>query len=101
MPVILKNRKDLVKMKETVLKITNPTGLHARPAAQFVQTAASFSSKVTIAANHKTADAKSILAVMSMGLGCGTELTVTVDGPDEQACLDALVALIKGNFGEG
>ena len=88
-------------MKQTVLKITNPTGLHARPAAQFVQTAASFRSKVTIAANHKAADAKSILAVMSMGLIRGTEVTLTVDGPDEQDCLEALVALIQGNFGEG
>ncbi len=88
-------------MKEAVLRITNPTGLHARPAAQFVQTAASFSSKVTIFANNKAADAKSILSVMGMGLNFGTEITVTADGPDEQACLESLVALIAGNFGEG
>lgn len=88
-------------MIEAVLKITNPTGLHARPAAQFVQTAANYRSKVTIKGNNKTADAKSILAVMSMGLNRGTEITVTVDGEDEKDCLQALVALIEGNFGEG
>ncbi len=88
-------------MIEAVLKITNPTGLHARPAAQLVQAAASFVSRVTIFADSKAADAKSILSVMSMGLNCGTEITVTVDGPDEQECLASLVALIEGNFGEG
>lgn len=99
--VILENRKELMRMIEAVLKITNPTGLHARPAAQFVQTAASFASKVTISANNKVADAKSILSVMGMGLNCGTEITVAVDGPDEKECLAALVAFIEGNLGEG
>jgi phosphocarrier protein HPr len=88
-------------MTEAVLKITNPTGLHARPAAQFVQKAASFRSKVTIIANGKVADAKSILSVMSMGLNYGAEITVTADGEDEKECLAALVAFIEGNFGEG
>lgn len=88
-------------MKEAVLKITNPTGLHARPAAQFVQKAASFRSKVMIIANNKTADAKSILAVMSMGLSFGTEIAVTADGEDEEECLASLVAFIEGDFGEG
>lgn len=88
-------------MIEAVLKITNPTGLHARPAAQLVQKAASYKSKVTIKGNNKTADAKSILSVMSMGLNRGAEITVTADGEDEKECLEALVALIAGNFGEG
>jgi phosphocarrier protein len=99
--VILESRKELIRMIEAVLKITNPTGLHARPAAQLVQKAASFCSKVMITANNKAADAKSILSVMSMGLNCGTEITVTADGADEKECLAALVALIEGNFGEG
>ncbi|MDT8903057.1 HPr family phosphocarrier protein [Selenomonadales bacterium 4137-cl] len=88
-------------MIEAVLKISNPTGLHARPAAQFVQKAASFSSKVTIIGNNKVADAKSILSVMGMGLNYGAEITVTADGEDEKECLESLVALIEGNFGEG
>jgi Phosphotransferase System HPr (HPr) Family len=88
-------------MVEAVLKITNPSGLHARPAAQLVQTAARFASKVTIRGNNKAADAKSILAVMGMGLNRGAEITVTAVGDDEQQCLEALVALIEGRFGEG
>jgi phosphocarrier protein HPr len=88
-------------MVEAVLKITNPTGLHARPAARFVQTAAGFRCKVTIRGNNKAADAKSILAVMSMGLNHGAEIALTADGEDERECLDALVALFADNFGEG
>lgn len=88
-------------MQEATLKILNPTGLHARPAAHFVQTAASFKSKVKILANSKTADAKSILAILSMGLACGTEVTIVTEGEDETECLAALTGLIKNNFGEG
>jgi phosphocarrier protein len=84
-----------------VLKVTNPTGLHARPAAQFVQTAASFSSKVKISGNNKAADAKSILAVMSMGLSYGTEIIIAAEGEDEKECIAALAALVESDFGEG
>jgi len=85
---------------EATIKLTNPAGLHARPAAQLVQKAASFASKVKISANNKVADAKSILSVMGMGLACGTEIVITADGEDEKECIAALIALIKGNFGE-
>lgn len=88
-------------MTETVLKITNPTGLHARPAAQFVQTAAGFHSEVKISGNNKSANAKSILSVMSMGLAYGTEITISADGEDEQECIAALKALFESNFDEG
>nr|WP_092073997.1 HPr family phosphocarrier protein [Dendrosporobacter quercicolus]NSL47815.1 HPr family phosphocarrier protein [Dendrosporobacter quercicolus DSM 1736]SDM75023.1 phosphocarrier protein [Dendrosporobacter quercicolus] len=87
-------------MIELALTLTNKAGLHARPAAQFVQKAAGFQSKVTIAAGGKTADAKSILAVMSLALTGGRSFTLTVDGADEQGCADALRALVESNFGE-
>ena len=87
-------------MIEIEVIITNATGLHARPAAQFVQKAASFKSKVKIAGNHKVADAKSILAVMGMGLTQNSKLTITVDGEDEEQCIVALKELIESNFGE-
>lgn len=86
-------------MKEIQLVITNPTGLHARPAAQLVQTAAGFKSKIKIAGNGKAADAKSILGVMSMGIAQGTMVTITAAGEDEEACLLALKELITNNFG--
>ncbi len=83
-------------MTETALTIAIPTGLHARPAAQFVRAAASFASRVTISARDRNADAKSMLAVMSLGLACGSEIVLAADGPDEQACIDALAAILLG-----
>ncbi|HMM22298.1 MAG TPA: HPr family phosphocarrier protein [Selenomonadales bacterium] len=88
-------------MREVKLQITNPTGLHARPAALFVQAAAGYKSKVRIHGNNKTADAKSILAVMSLGLAQGTDITIVAEGEDEEVCVAALAALITSNFGEG
>lgn len=87
-------------MTEIEVVITNPTGLHARPAAQFVQKAASFKSKIKIAGNNKVADAKSILAVMGMGLTQNTKLTITATGEDEAECIMALKELIESNFDE-
>lgn len=87
-------------MTEMEVMITNATGLHARPAAQFVQKAASFKSKIKIAGNNKVADAKSILAVMGMGLTQNTKLTIAADGEDEEKCIAALKELIESNFGE-
>ncbi|HBW34806.1 HPr family phosphocarrier protein [Desulfosporosinus sp. BICA1-9] len=87
-------------MIDVILKVMNPNGLHARPAAQFVRKAASFNSKVKISGNNKVADAKSILSVMSMGLVYGTAITITADGVDEKECIEALTALVESNFGE-
>lgn len=87
-------------MTEIEVIITNATGLHARPAAQFVQKAANFKSKIKIAGNNKVADAKSILAVMGMGLTQNTKLIITADGEDEEKCIAVLKELIESNFGE-
>lgn len=88
-------------MTEIHLVVSNPSGLHARPAAQFVQTAAKFQSTVQIAANGKTADAKSILMVMGLGIKQGTEISLQAAGNDEAECLAALQELFTNNFGEG
>ena len=87
-------------MKEASLTILNKTGIHARPASVFVQTASKFQSKVQIEANGKKADAKSILMLMSMGLAQGTELKLIADGPDEGEAIKALSDLINSKFGE-
>ena len=87
-------------MIELQITITNSAGLHARPAAQFVQKAASFKSKIKISANQKVADGKSILAVMSMGLKQNAQVVITAEGEDEKECIQALEELIKNNFGE-
>ena len=80
--------------------IMNSTGIHARPASVFVQKASSFRSKIQIKAKGKSVDAKSILMLMSMGLTCGTEVTIVADGPDEGRAVQELKALIDSGFGE-
>lgn len=87
-------------MNEVQVIVTNKTGLHARPAAQFVQKAASFGCKVTILGNHKETDGKSILGVMAMGLTQNAKLTIRAEGEDEEECIAALKELIESKFGE-
>ncbi len=87
-------------MVEKTLTIENKTGIHARPASIFVQTAGQFNSVITIKANGKSADAKSILKIMSMGLVKGTEVTISAEGDDEADAVDALAKLIESRFGE-
>lgn len=87
-------------MTEIELEITNAVGLHARPASQFVQKAASFKSKVKIGGNNRVADAKSILGVISLGLTKGAKVTITAEGVDEKECIASLKTLLENNFEE-
>ena len=84
----------------TTTTIENRTGIHARPASLFVQTASQFRSKIQISAKGKTVDAKSILMIMSMGLTKGTEVTITADGYDALEAVLTLKKLIDDKFGE-
>ncbi|HKM40100.1 MAG TPA: HPr family phosphocarrier protein [bacterium] len=77
-------------MKEIELILTNKLGLHARPAALFVQTAARFKSRITISVDGKTADAKSILGVLGLGARSGATITIGIEGEDEQKAAEAL-----------
>ena len=92
--------KERFIMTQQTVTIENKTGIHARPASIFVQTATKFKSKVQIQAKGKTVDAKSILMIMSMGLVKGTEMTIVADGPDEAEAVKALVDLVNSKFGE-
>ena len=87
-------------MTKVDLVVENKTGIHARPASVFVQTAAKFKSKSQITANGKTVDAKGILGIMSMGLKKGTAITISADGADEAGAIGALKALVESKFGE-
>jgi len=83
--------------------IRNPSGLHARPAAMFVRTAAGFASRITLEnLDRGTApvDAKSIIAVMSSGVAMGHKVRVTAEGADEDTAIEALDAFIASGLGE-
>jgi phosphotransferase system HPr (HPr) family protein len=78
--------------------VTLPAGvaLHARPAATFVKTALRFRSRVTVGADGKLADAKSILAVLALGAQGGSVLRLSAEGEDAPAALDALTSCVSG-----
>ncbi|HHY42937.1 MAG TPA: HPr family phosphocarrier protein [Thermoanaerobacterales bacterium] len=80
--------------------VKNKTGLHARPAALFVQTANKFKSEIFIEKQGKKVNAKSIMGVMSLAVSQGTEITISAQGEDEQDAVKKLVELIESKFGE-
>ncbi|MFZ7088044.1 dihydroxyacetone kinase phosphoryl donor subunit DhaM [Curtobacterium sp. RRHDQ10] len=80
----------------TSLELVNESGLHARPAAEFVRTAARFDADVRV----NGVDAKSLLAIMALALPKGATLTVEAAGQDAEAAVDALGALVRSGFGE-
>jgi phosphotransferase system HPr (HPr) family protein len=69
--------------------------LHARPAADFVRTAMGFQAAITVAAEGREENAKSLLSVLALGAKGGTELTLTVLGDDADAALDALTERVR------
>jgi phosphocarrier protein HPr len=85
---------------EQTLVLINTVGLHARPAAQFVQTAAGYSASVMIEHAGQTADAKRILQVLQLGAEQGAELHVRAEGADAREAVAALAALVAERFGE-
>ncbi|MCW5877079.1 MAG: HPr family phosphocarrier protein [Anaerolineales bacterium] len=87
-------------MKSVELKIDNAVGLHARPATLFVQAAQEHAAEITVVFEGKTVNAKSLLALLALGAGKGSVITVAADGDDEDAALQALSDLVAGNFGE-
>lgn len=90
-------------MIEATVTVTHEVGLHARPAATFVKTAKGFESALTVTnltRGGEAADAKSLVKIFKAAVASGHEIRLTADGPDEQAALDTLVALVESNFGE-
>jgi phosphocarrier protein HPr len=86
---------------ERQLTITNKVGLHARPAALFVQTAARFrDTRVEVLKDGLIRDAKSILSVLTLGVSQGTTITVRADGPQAEEALTALADLVNRDFDE-
>ena len=87
-------------MYEVTLVVRHKVGLHARPAALFVQTAKKFKSAVSVAKDDTEVNAKSILSILTLGVNQNTVITVKADGEDEQEAVTALQALVESNFGE-
>lgn len=90
-------------MYNKTTKVINPTGLHARPASDFVAMAKRFTSKIRIkdlSTNEKPANAKSIITLLSLGLAKGTQIEIWAEGEDEEEAVQALVDLIESGFGE-
>ena len=86
---------------ELKLTIENKSGLHARPATQFVETASRFNCEVLLLKDGEEVNGKSIMGLMMLGAEKGTELTLRCFGSeDSQECLDSLAELIRGKFGE-
>jgi phosphocarrier protein len=80
--------------------IVNQRGLHARAAAKFVRTAEAFDAKVQVIRDDQTVAGTSILGLMLLGAGTGTELTLEAEGPDAEAAVAALGDLIARGFDE-
>ncbi len=87
-------------MIEETLTLKNRLGLHARAAAKLVHTAGAFQSKVSVLRNGEEVDGKSILGLLLLAAGKGTQLTLKVDGSDEKAAVDAIRDLVERRFDE-
>ena len=81
--------------------ISNKLGLHARASAKLTKLAGSFRCDVHMSRNGRRVNAKSIMGVMMLAAGLGAEVEIETEGADEQAAVDAIVALIDDKFGEG
>lgn len=89
-------------MLESEVKVVNPLGLHARAAAQLVRAAGRFDSDIKLkrADNNRSADAKSILSVLTLAAAKGTKIGVTTVGSDEKEALQLIKQLFADGFGE-
>lgn len=81
-------------MIQRTTTVKNPTGIHARPAGQLVQLCKTKSEKITILCRDRTVDPKSIFSVLSACMKCGTSITVQVEGDQEQAVCDEIIAFV-------
>lgn len=84
-------------MKEFTYTITDPVGIHARPAGLLAKKAAGFKSTVTVIKGEKKADTRRLIAFMGLGIKCGDTITIQAEGEDEQAAAEAVQAFLKEN----
>ena len=87
-------------MTTATAQIVNKLGLHARPSAQLVSVTSRFASEVFITKGDLRINAKSIMGVMMLAAEKGVELTIEIDGPDEETAMEAILKLIASGFTE-
>lgn len=87
-------------MNSAPVTIVNKLGLHARAASRLVNCASGFAAEIEIVRGTRSVNAKSIMGVLTLAAGIGTELVIRADGPDEKQALDAVIALFEERFGE-
>lgn len=85
-------------MKKFEYVITEPVGIHARPAGMLVKAATAYASSVMIEKNGKTADVKRLMGLMALGVKCGEKATFRIEGADEDIAAEALEAFCKENL---
>jgi phosphocarrier protein len=74
--------------------------MHARAAARFVQLASRYTARIQVGKDHTTMDGKSIMGILLLAAARGTTITISADGQDEQAAVEALCQLVEAGFGE-
>ena len=87
-------------MQQLEVTVNTPVGLHARPAANLVQTALAFKADIFVEKGGRKANAKSILSILSLGVHAGERVSFQADGADEIEALAAIETLVANHFGE-
>ena len=85
-------------MKEFKYVITDPEGIHARPAGMLAKEAKKYESKITIYKDEKSAEVTRLMALMALGIKCGQEVRVTAEGADEEAAAEGIKAFLEANL---
>ena len=80
--------------------VVNRLGMHARAAAKFVHLATRYGSQVRVTRDSRQMDGKSIMGILLLAAACGSTITISADGTDEIAAVEALAALVQSGFGE-
>lgn len=86
---------------ERTVTVQHPEGLHARPAAMFVQMASRYASEIEVEAKGQKSSAKSILGVLKLGVSRGEAVTIRATGADEEAAVEGLAAFLAGEADRG
>jgi phosphocarrier protein HPr len=87
-------------MTSQAVTVVNQLGMHARAAAKFVHLATRYEARVKVARDYREMDGKSIMGILLLAAACGSTITISADGTDEQDAVAALVALVASGFGE-